>query len=58
MDKAPYEGIAKDSRSGLKAAYEKFVAEGGAGRSNTNLLLKALVDEIEALKKTASAKNK
>ncbi|MEW5839444.1 hypothetical protein [Nitrososphaera sp.] len=35
---------------GLKEHYEKFAREGGAGRSNVNELLKAIVDEVEKLK--------
>jgi hypothetical protein len=57
-EKASAEGEVIDRRSGLRAAYEKFVAEGGAGRSNTNSLVKILVDEIEALKETVRMKNK
>jgi hypothetical protein len=57
-DREPAEGVVNDSRPGLSIAYEKFVAEGGAGRSNTNLLLKALVEEIEALRRVTSLKNK
>ncbi|MEM2141318.1 MAG: hypothetical protein QXJ74_07725 [Nitrososphaera sp.] len=34
----------------LKAIFEKYLREGESGRSNTNELLKTIVDEIEALK--------
>jgi hypothetical protein len=35
---------------GLKEALEKFMREGGTGRSNTNELLQAVVEEVERLK--------
>ncbi|AIC16943.1 hypothetical protein [Nitrososphaera viennensis] len=34
----------------LKSIFDKYIREGESGRSNTNELLKAIVDEIEALK--------
>lgn len=37
---------------GLKEALEKFARQGGAGRSNTNELLQAIVEEVERLKAT------
>lgn len=35
----------------LKSIFEKYVREGESGRSNTNELLRAIVEEIESLKK-------
>jgi hypothetical protein len=34
------------ARPGLQVKFEKFLAEGGAGRSNTNELLAAIVHEL------------
>ncbi|MGH9992385.1 MAG: hypothetical protein ACREAZ_07055 [Nitrososphaera sp.] len=52
------ENLLADVRLGLKGKYERFLAEGGAGRSNTNALLKYIVEEIEALKETASKRSR
>lgn len=35
----------------LKTIFERYVREGESGRSNTNELLKAIVEELESLKK-------
>jgi hypothetical protein len=35
----------------LKSVFARYVMEGESGRSNTNELLKALVEEVEALKR-------
>jgi hypothetical protein len=35
----------------IKIIFEKYVREGESGRSNTNELLKAIVEELESLKK-------
>lgn len=37
--------------SDLKTIFEKYVREGESGRSNTNELLRAIVEELESLKK-------
>jgi hypothetical protein len=36
---------------GIREVFEKYVREGEAGRSNTNELLRAIVEELESLKK-------
>jgi hypothetical protein len=35
----------------IKTIFEKYVREGESGRSNTNELLRAIVEELESLKK-------
>ncbi|MCI0561656.1 MAG: hypothetical protein MN733_24470 [Nitrososphaera sp.] len=57
-DKGAAENLPAGSKLGLKAKYERFVSEGGSGRSNTNTILRILVDEIEALKEANSKKNR
>ena len=42
------------ARPNLQLIFEKFIAEGGAGRSNTNELLAAIVHEILLVGKPAT----
>jgi hypothetical protein len=46
------------ARPSLQDMFEKFLAEGGAGRSNTNELLAAIVQELLPVGKTPTEEKK
>ena len=47
-----------EPRVNLRAKFRRFIAEGGAGRSNTNELLEAIVEELIAVSRVAAADEK
>jgi len=47
-----------ETRVNLRAKYDKFLAEGGAGRSNTNELLAAIIEELITTRKIAAEEAK
>jgi hypothetical protein len=56
--KAKTEQGMSETRVNLRAKYDKFLAEGGAGRSNTNELLAAIIEELITTRKIAAEEAK
>ena len=58
VSKEESEGTTAHTRANLQSKFEKFLAEGGAGRSNTNELLAAIVRELLLSTKSSGEEKK